>query len=241
MGSTTTPGVAQHPILFKPEMVRAILAGRKTQTRRIITRRNSLVDGWPCKVEQWAALRFDEAWTVPGPSPAGDPGPYLKVPWHDEHDEYVSRVYPRVQPGDTLWVKETWREADDEELGICVEYRADGERLKPEWPTPQDGWRFQENVHATDSHKWRPSIFLPKWCSRISLLVDVSRPERVAEISEADAQAEGIDIDQPGADYWSAQAGFEMLGTASMPSAALVGRRIPGSGSTIGTGGRYDQ
>lgn len=75
----------EHPILFNGEMVRAYQDGRKSQTRRIVTARNSLVDGHVPSGAEWAALDFASAWVDPGPSPAGNPGPYLKVSSRNGH------------------------------------------------------------------------------------------------------------------------------------------------------------
>ena len=101
------------PSLFSAQMVRALLDGRKTQTRRIITPGNSLFNGG-----RWSALHkrqewdWEGAWVDGGPSPMGNPGPYLKLPWQAGDDDFqgsVHRIYPVIQPGDRLWVKEAWR------------------------------------------------------------------------------------------------------------------------------------
>jgi hypothetical protein len=103
--ATQQEPVREHPTLFSAPMVRAILEGRKTQTRRIVTRSRSLVDGGPWPKDAWEELDFANAWVDPGPSPAGNRGPYLKAPrpkWDSVH-----RVYPRWWSGDRLWCKET--------------------------------------------------------------------------------------------------------------------------------------
>ena len=167
--------MAERPILFSGPMVRAILAGTKTVTRREVTPSRSLVDG--SGVCAWPHLDFDGSeWVDQGPSPAGNPGPYLKVANVD--GERRHRVYPRYQVGDLLWVKET--HASNVQAGLHpadagIVYRA----TDPDWST-MAGW------------KWKPSIFMRRADSRITLRVTSVRVERVQDISEDDARAEGV-------------------------------------------------
>lgn len=169
----------ERPILFSAPMVRAILEGRKTQTRRVVTKANSLRDGssWhksqPFDAHDWAA-----AWIDGGPSPAGNVGPYLKVPFHE--DDTVHRVYPKWSVQDQLWVKEThsvgWVRDAIGGTGKTLSYRADDRGL------------------AINATKWRPSIFMPRWASRIQLEIAGVRVERLHHISASDALAEGITL-----------------------------------------------
>jgi len=157
------------PLIFSASMVRAILAGTKTQTRRLVKKQNSCVDGQPCNF--WSELDFNDAFVDPGPSPAGNPGPYLKVARPTEESRH--RVYPRVQPGDLIWCKETW--------GPCaggLVFRADD---------------AGSVVSCPDGGKWRSSMFMPRWASRITLEITEARVERLQDISEEDALAEGVD------------------------------------------------
>lgn len=167
--------MAERPILFSGPMVRAILAGTKTVTRREVTPSRSLVDG--SGVCAWPHLDFDGSeWVDQGPSPAGNPGPYLKVANID--GERRHRVSPRIQVGDTLWVKETHAstaQAGDHVADAHTVYRA----TDPDWST-MAGW------------KWKPSIFMRRADSRITLRVTSVRVERVQDISEDDAIAEGV-------------------------------------------------
>jgi len=155
-----------HPILFRADMVNALLDGRKTQTRRVVSSRNSIVDGDSGCPRIWPEFRLDEAWVDPGPSPAGNQGPYLKVPRLTEGDGLVHRVYPRYWINDLLWVKETWQSGRDGSF----HYAAD------------DGIACE---------KWRPSIFMKKTDSRLTLRITEVRAERVQDISEYDAMREG--------------------------------------------------
>jgi hypothetical protein len=171
--------MADKPIIFSAPMVRALLDGRKTQTRRLLGPSNTLFNGRPWtklhKTQVWA---WEDAWVDPGPSPAGNPGPYLKLPWasgHEVFEDTVHRVYPMIQPGDRLYV----REAFCPRLGYPApiakpHYRADDD--KPEW-----------------RRLWKPSIHMPRWASRLTLTVTDVQVQRLQEISKEDAVAEGIE------------------------------------------------
>lgn len=158
--------MSDKPILFSSEMVRAILGGRKTQTRRVIKPQPTL-DG--------------NAWAWKG---------YADVP-HGKWWEYAKVCGAcRCQVGDRLWVRETWCPVDDTfiEGGTkWVDYRA----TPQESETHPAGWN--NDPDSPDALKWWPSIFMPRWASRITLEVTDVRAQRVQEISEADAMAEGCD------------------------------------------------
>ena len=133
------------PILFTAAMVRAVLDGTKTQTRRVIK---------PQPVER-------------GVVGSG----YVPIP-----------ACPYGVPGDRLWVRETFRcvWAGDG----SIEYRADGKVIR-------HGITGGKVITATPK-KWKPSIFMPRWASRIDLEVVAVRVERVQDITSSDALAEGI-------------------------------------------------
>jgi hypothetical protein len=144
----------ERPILFNGEMVRAILDGRKTQTRRIIKAPVLCNHEYRWKWNQNGEFyRFD---TDNYPEVAG--GFDIRCPYG--------------QPGDRLWVRETWAMSGYER----VEYRA----------FPADGTDFRS------VSKWKPSIHMPRKYSRISLLVKDNRVERVQDISVEDIIAEGL-------------------------------------------------
>ena len=163
----------ERPILFSAPMVRALLDGSKTQTRRIL------------KVQP------DED----GLSKVTD------GPWVDTSGRQY--VCPYGQPGDQLWVRETWGVGSrpDPWGGYDgIEYRADEAWL-------EDGDDFAcHKVETPDdiclgdySHGWKPSIHMPRWASRIQLEITDVRIERLQDISEEDAKAEGI---EPELDGW---------------------------------------
>lgn len=143
----------ERPILFNGEMVRAILEGRKTQTRR--------------PVKQWAE--------------DGDVDAYGRMYFTGMVPKYPC---PYGKPGDHLWVRETWK-ANGTMGGPRITYCADGGEAFPAVPDSSPCW-------IADDHCWRPSIHMPRWASRLLLEITAVRVERVADISEADAKAEGV-------------------------------------------------
>ncbi len=182
---------AVRPIIFSAPMVRALLDGRKTQTRRVMTRCNVEVLGysWASKKSPWEGLRFAEATVretclaVPFCHPDDEPTP--------TEDCGVYRIRPVVEPDDLLWVREAhsfiWpgdsqpeRKEDNN-----VEYRADtdGRCLPGEWP--------DNEREDPDCPRWHPSIHMPRWASRLTLEVTDTKIERLNDISEDDAEAEG--------------------------------------------------
>lgn len=142
----------KRPILFSAPMVRAILAGTKTQTRRV--------------VKPEAAFTFS------------DP----RMAW--------PRGIPKCrygQPGDQLWVRETHFINDFRVAAVPENERADCEILYR--ATDQD---YIRNMEDTEGLVWSPSIHMPRWASRITLEITGVRIERLHDISESDALAEGI-------------------------------------------------
>jgi hypothetical protein len=161
--------MTERPILFSAEMVRAILDGRKTQTRRVMK-----VQPWPdatVEVGPYHPHRIDRnGESQPGPATFG-------AIW--DHQDIVNGGdaglrCPYGAPGDLLWVRETWTQYPIE--------------LNPE---PCDAWYKATSNGPPRPFKWRPSIHMPRWASRITLRITDIRVERLQDISCADAEAEG--------------------------------------------------
>lgn len=174
------------PILFSAPMVRAILAGRKTVTRRIMNPQPTGTAGkvWPDE-DRWQWLSSLCRSMVDA--------------------EEASHLSPYGSRWDRLWLRETWRYHGWTEDGApWVEYAADGEkrlceripdewdeRVSAAWAELSDDANMAIDGRAAD-RKWRPSIFLPRWASRLTLEVVSVRVERLQEIDELDALHEGV-------------------------------------------------
>jgi len=165
----------EHPILFSGEMVKAILDGRKTQTRRVIKR------------------------GVVGRMMSGDQKlwPYV----YDKRGKSVAVPCPYGQPGDLLWVRETWATSP---------FLND---IKPsELSRDFTSLFYRANQGVNDSHySWRPSIHMSRWASRINLEVTGVRVGRVQDISEADAVTEGMEVVPIGTATWTNRQSFGIL------------------------------
>jgi len=161
----------EHPILFSTEMVRAILDGRKTQTRRPVKPQP------PIGIN---ALWFGQN-SPRKPETSQPTGSFV----------YCGRDYvcPFGRIGDTLWVRETWAISDDIDGRELVAYRAGGTRLIAPGPTVTHG----EHRCVRFVTRWTPSIHMPHWACRLFLRITDIRVERVRDISEEDAKAEGVD------------------------------------------------
>lgn len=164
----------EHGILFTDEMVRAILDRRKTQTRRLVKLREFGPSTTP---------GYD--WTFRD----------RRALWNDVSTAGLLARCPYGAPGD-LWVRETWGQADSNHdewsfhrgkarEGLPVLYRAD------------ECWRDEP-----DDAYWRPSILMPRWACRLVLEVTDVRVERLQDITEEDARAEGMHWRDAGPDKW---------------------------------------
>ena len=149
-------------MLFSGPMVRAVLEGRKSQTRR-----TQGLDDVNDKPESWAITwQGIEATT----------GKWL-VQFNRPLAVGVCRA--KISPGDTIYVKETHGYVLDRDDNECIVYRCDGEK---ESAMQNQGERV----------KWKPSIFMPKASARIWLTCTAVRCERLGDITEAGAMAEGV-------------------------------------------------
>lgn len=176
-------------LLMKPELIARTKAGKKTMTRRLPVATNSLVDG-SRNLKLWPTLDFRLAFVDPGPSPAGNPGPYLKVPRRLKDDEATCRVYPQWRPGDRLWVREGMREKGTR--WVYSSDRADVEVDEKDTAAMLTWLQHRERTYSTALH-------MPKWACRLWLEVTAVRPERLQSITAADVIAEGFEV--PDVDY----------------------------------------
>ena len=148
----------ERPILFPGAMVRALLAGTKTQTRRVFKQATGLSLSVDIEDESGVA---ELSWLW------GD------GPGHDVNETIKKVSCPYGIPGDRLWVRETFNRTNPGgDTGIFF-YRAD-------------------NNPAYDGAIWKPSIFMPRWASRITLEITAVTVERLQDISYEDALAEGV-------------------------------------------------
>lgn len=162
------------PILFSGPMVRALLAGRKTQTRRIA--KHPLLDDVPSMTDvvhenPRHAAPYLDSYCGGAKTPDNPRGMTEWWCWWTRDDRPGHQFKcPYGKPGDLLWARETW--GDDEQFGGKL-YRA---------------------THKGDDpigNGWRPSIHMPRSASRITLEITGVKIERLKDISEADAKAEG--------------------------------------------------
>jgi len=192
------PEIKERPILFSAPMVRAILEGRKTVTRR------------PVKVQP-----FDLSWSrrdhqfeyAAGRAENGDEIDGFYAYSTRSGGEWSAKC-PYGQPGDRLWVRESFWHAGDwvatypeDDTGSWsgtrrVHYRADGE--PPNEPNHHypNGLKNGSFSAAVPAKLWRarPSIHMPRWASRILLEITAVRVERLQDITEDQAKAEGIQL-----------------------------------------------
>lgn len=174
--------MSERPILFSGPMVRALLDGRKTQTRRIVKHQ-------PIKGDVYAT-KDDGVWGA-----------------QTERSVVTYFSSPYGLPGDRLWVRETW----------AVNKYYDGRPANKCGPIPEVAVECRELPDAVrvlpslahrsigeERGKWRPSIFMPRWASRITLQIEGVRVERLHDIGKdgrkgKDVMAEGITEEQIGA------------------------------------------
>lgn len=190
--------MTERGMIFNAEMVRAILDGRKTQTRRIM------------KVQpesnQLGLLLITDS------TKHSDIGKYHWAESNATGNHVRSKLFscPFGAVGDRIWVRETWAILGNED-GCCIDweeklckadersaariYRASCEQRPGNyglWSIPDDAdWKPHTKDYQYEG-AWRPSIHMPRWASRILLEITDVRVERLNAISEEDARAEGI-------------------------------------------------
>ena len=164
--------MTERPMIFTGHSVRQILADLKTQTRRAVKR----------------TKHFAERNVEPS----------------DAYDALVADVpCPYGKPGDRLWVKETWRPVERETDSVDgILYRADDAFI----PIENSFEAAERWVDAYDNGKygtaWRSPLYMKRWMSRVVLEIASVRVERVQEISEDDARAEGCPAHAHFATLW---------------------------------------
>ncbi|WP_024586055.1 hypothetical protein [Aliihoeflea sp. 2WW] len=174
--------MADRPILFSGPMVRALLAGTKTQTRRVLSndKHASLFNG------QWA-----DSYVL-------DPG---NAGWREREVRFAE--------GDRLYVREAWRsDAAYDDLSPAamggdepIRYEADGAHQAWGYPAISKPGRFRQGMH------------MPRWASRLTLIVTEVRVQRLQEIIEADAIAEGVECwSEPGLVSWRVDDAMSFVG-----------------------------
>ena len=163
----------ERPILFSGEMVKAILAGQKCMTRRVV--RKDISNQFDIDVDNTVAA-------------------YINQFTGDSCDPVEICPYGTV--GDRLWVRETW---------YYEEHMHDSTAGGPDLPGDLYSHRLVFKADCPDypvnvgvgQHGWRPSIFMPRWASRITLEVTDLRAERLQDITEGDAEKEGMPDEVP--------------------------------------------
>lgn len=166
------------PILYSTAMIQAKLAGRKSQTRR-------LVKDVPSWAEKFGFDVFTPKGSIScyGNTPQGYGAKFIKCPYG--------------QPGDLLWARETWN---------IFAFSRDAEKYWPYEKIPKTDPREDDESYGhsevdyfattkSPDDKWRPNIHMPKWAARIWDRVVSIRVERLQDIDTADALAEGIEFE----------------------------------------------
>ncbi|MCY0612368.1 hypothetical protein [Klebsiella pneumoniae] len=158
--------MTERGMIFNAEMVRAILDGRKTQTRRIMKvqpkpSKSRPGDFWFSSKKLESMVHVSDL--APGNSPIANYHLFIQ-----EH------CCPFGAVGDRIWVRETWARYNIDQNSHDIAYRA---TTPADWP---------------EEGRWRPSIHMPRWASRILLEITDVRVERLNAISEEDARAEGV-------------------------------------------------
>ncbi|MDJ7508734.1 hypothetical protein LD771_12040 [Salmonella enterica] len=165
--------MSERGMIFNGEMVRAILEGRKTQTRRVL---GTYQD----------AVKFCPEWDVNGKQ-------IFIVLGEKDHtgmNPVITAIpCPFGQPGDRIWVRETFRVHSRATDVATLVYRAS---VRNSWTEQTHRVPVAVCNKPATPEKWTPSIHMPRWASRITLEITDVRVERLNSITESDAEAEGV-------------------------------------------------
>ena len=198
-------------IIFSAPMVRALIDWRKAQTRRMIklptkTHRgtpiyeNPKMGGWQADTIGGKGSYLDPLLTVPAPERA--------CLWHQTTG---TAVLPKYATGDRLWVREACSAIELEDGTDVIRYHADGsDILIKNTMDAADRWSAMSH-YGNRRSAVVPSIHMPRWASRLTLTVTDVRVQRLQEISEADAKAEGCGMRIGPAPFNNYRSGFELL------------------------------
>jgi len=175
----------ERPILFNGEMVRAVLDGRKTQTRRLM------------KPQPRPGVRGDGTLIETHPGQLSAPYSVWEsknggtIPLTEDCFYRTYRACPYGQMGDRLWVRETFYQG----VSSCIDENGDALASR----TRDVRYVEEEDRRPTCGNTWqkRPSIHMPRWASRILLEITDIRVERVQDTSYDDMTAEGVDTSGP--------------------------------------------
>lgn len=181
--------MADYPIIFSAPMVRALLDGRKTMTRRQLY----------VKTKNVKTARV----LTGHPPPLGKLGPDGFPVDVGPNQCWGLSDWQKVQPGDRLYVREGWK---SHSLYVG---------MKPSEMPQSKVFYLADDAYEPSNVKGLPSIHMPRWASRLTLIVTATKIERLQEISEADAEAEGVELSGEirGARFWHAshRAAFRAL------------------------------
>jgi hypothetical protein len=179
-GSVREVNIMEKPIIFSGEMVKAILAGRKTQTRRVMKTQPRLGTYGDGSIIAPDYFVLDARHNI--------------LPLTADCKYRWERECPYGGPGDTLYVKEDFWCVHEGDGGIFFDLKyADGTIVKPPFEAAA-AWELKNGKRASwNTFRKHQQRFMPRWVSRISLLIKDIRVERLQDISEEDAIAEGIE------------------------------------------------
>ena len=206
---TTTQAIKERPILFSAPMVRAILNGTKTQTRRVVKPQPAACSPWLPPQDVCIADRNGDAMVASGEGhpksaeylrpmtcPLGKPGErlYVREAFWIEHDWDAPEMAPAIDCGTNL-KEDTWAR-----VAYCATHETDSEGRPVEWFEPDEindeRYALPWGCAGITPHFYskHPSIHMPRWASRITLEITDVHVERLQEISHDDAELEGISM-----------------------------------------------